>query len=260
MAGELNWFRETPSYRPDPAELRNAAVEPICKKYLELRYQLMPYIYSAVKETCETGMPMIRALWLHYPEDRTAVARGDEYLFGRDLLVAPVMEKGATTRSVYLPQGVWYDFWTEERVEGGREVSRKVELETIPVYVRAGAVIPMGPVKQYTGEAGEGPLTLWVHGGSDGACTLYEDDGETFDFRKGEFGKVRIGWNDRQRRLSLRLAAGSKMLGRGSGRLWCGWREGRRCGRWSLWGGRWRCGCRGDGAKWRLRGNRLKLI
>jgi alpha-glucosidase (family GH31 glycosyl hydrolase) len=210
--GGLTGFRETPSYNPDPRELNNPAVEPICKKYLELRYQLMPYLYSAVKEACETGLPIIRALWLHYPGDATAAARGDEYLYGRDILVAPVVEKGATSRSLYLPRGVWYDFWTKEKVEGGREIARKVDLETTPLYVRAGAVIPMGPVKQYTEEKVDGPLTLWIYPGADGAFSLYEDDGKSFDFRKGEFMRINIAWNDRQRRLSLRLANGSKML------------------------------------------------
>jgi alpha-glucosidase (family GH31 glycosyl hydrolase) len=206
-------YQETPTYNPDPKELHNAAVEPICKKYLELRYQMMPYLYSAVKETCETGLPIIRALWLHYPSDKVAVARGDEYLYGRDILVAPVVEKGASSRQVYLPHGSWYDFWTREKVEGGREITRNVDLETTPLYVRAGAVIPMGPVKQYADEKVDGPLTLWVHPGADGAFSLYEDDGKTFDFRKGEFMRVNIAWNDRQRRLSMRLANGSKMLG-----------------------------------------------
>jgi alpha-glucosidase/alpha-D-xyloside xylohydrolase len=209
---EMNWFRETPSYKPDPKELTNPAVEPICKKYLELRYQMMPYLYSAVKETCETGLPVIRALWLHYPDDATAVARGDEYLYGRDMLVAPVVEKGATSRSVYLPKGAWYDFWTREKMEGGREITRKVDLETIPLYVRAGAIVPLGPIKQYTWEKVDGPLTLWVHPGADGAFTLYEDDGTSFDFKKGEFMKLNIAWNDRARQLTLRLASGSKML------------------------------------------------
>jgi len=205
-------FSETRDWKPDPAELRNAAVEPICKKYLELRYQMMPYLYSAVKETCDTGVPVIRALWLHYPDDRTAVARGDEYLYGRDMLVAPVVEKGATSRSLYLPRGAWYDFWTREKIEGGREVTRKVDLETTPVYVRAGAVIPMGPIKQYTEEIVDGPLTLWVHPGADGVFALYEDDGNTFDYRRGEFMRVNIAWNDRQRLLTMRLANGSKIL------------------------------------------------
>jgi alpha-glucosidase (family GH31 glycosyl hydrolase) len=123
-----------------------------------------------------------------------------------------VVEKGATSRSLYLPHGAWYDFWTRERIEGGREISRKVDLETITLYVRAGAVIPMGPVKQYTDETVEGPLTLWVHPGADGGFSLYEDDGKTFDYRKHEYMRVNIAWNDKQRRLSLRLANGSKML------------------------------------------------
>jgi alpha-glucosidase/alpha-D-xyloside xylohydrolase len=209
--GEIGDFRETPNYHPDPAELHNAAVEPIVKKYLELRYQLMPYIYSAVKETCETGLPMMRALWLHYPDEVASRSIGDEYLFGRDLLVAPVVEKGATSRTVYLPRGLWYDFWTREQLDGVGEIVRKVDLETIPVFVRAGAVIPMGPIKQYTDEKVDGPLHLWVHPGADGAFSLYEDDGKSFDFRKGEFMRVNIAWNDRQRRLSMRLAPGSKM-------------------------------------------------
>jgi alpha-glucosidase (family GH31 glycosyl hydrolase) len=205
-------YQETPTYKPDPSELHNAAVEPICKKYLELRYRMMPYLYSMVKETCDTGLPIIRAMWLHYAGDPAAVSRGDQYLYGRDVLVAPVVEKGATSRTIYLPHGAWYDLWNREKLEGGREITRKVDLETIPVYVRAGAVIPMGPVKQYTAEKVDGPLEIWVHPGADGAFSLYEDDGTSFDFRKGEFMRMNIAWNDRQRRLSMRLANGSKML------------------------------------------------
>ncbi len=204
---------ETPSYHPTPTEIRDTSIEPICKKYLELRYRLMPYLYSAVKETCETGIPIIRAMWLHYPQDPAAAARGDQYLYGRDILVAPVVEKAATVRRVYLPAGTWYDFWTKEKLTGGREVSRKVDLETIPLYIRAGAILPMGPLKQYTWEKVDGPLNLHVHPGADGAFSLYEDDGATFDFRKGAFMRMNIAWNDRDRKLSIRLAKGSRMLG-----------------------------------------------
>ena len=205
--------QETPNYHPDPAELHNAAIEPVCKKYLELRYQLMPYLYAAIKETCETGLPVIRALWLHHSDDPAAVSRGDEYLYGRDLLVAPVVEKGATTRSLYLPRGTWYDFWNHERLTGGREISRPVDLQTIPLYVRAGAILPMGPVKQYTDEPVEAPLDIHLHPGANGSFSLYEDDGKTFNFRQGEFMRVNFAWDDRRRRLSARLANGSKMLG-----------------------------------------------
>jgi alpha-glucosidase (family GH31 glycosyl hydrolase) len=209
--GEIG-YPETPGYKPAPAEIRDTRIEPICKKYLELRYQLMPYLYSAVKETCETGLPIIRAMWLHYPQEEMAVVRGDQYLFGRDILVAPVVEKGATSRNLYLPAGTWYDFWTKEKMEGGREITRVVDLETIPLYIRAGAVLPIGPVKQYTGEKVDAPLELYVHPGADGAFSLYEDDGHSFDFRKGAFMRVNGTWNNAQRKLELRLANGSRML------------------------------------------------
>jgi alpha-glucosidase/alpha-D-xyloside xylohydrolase len=205
-------FPEVNNYNPDPKELRNTAIEPVCKKYLELRYQLLPYLYSAVKECCETGLPILRSLWFRYPDDPAAVARGDQYLWGRNILVAPVVKKGATSRSLYLPRGTWYDFWTQEKVEGGREISRDVDLATLPIYVSAGAVIPMGPVKQYTAEKVDGPLTLWVYPGADATFTLYEDDGATFNFHRGEYMKVVGGWSNARRRISLRLARGSKML------------------------------------------------
>jgi alpha-glucosidase/alpha-D-xyloside xylohydrolase len=186
-------------------------VEPICKKYLELRYRLLPYLYSAVREGCITGVPVMRALWVHYPDDPIAVARGDEYTWGRDILVAPVVDKGAATRKIYLPTGNWYDFWTEERVAGGKEIARDVDLATMPLYVREGSIIPLGPVKQYTGEHVDAPLSLSIFPGADAAFTLYEDDGVSFDYRRGEWTGIVMSWNEHTRRLSMRLADGSKL-------------------------------------------------
>ena len=202
---------ETNTYKPDPAELKNPRVEPILRKYLELRYRLLPYTYTVVRECCDTGLPVIRALWLHYPDDAGAVARGDQYLWGRHLLVSPVVEKGATSRRLYLPRGTWFDFWTEERVEGGREIDRAVDLDTMPIHARAGAILPLGPVRQYSDEPVNGPTTLVIYPGADGAATLYEDDGRTFDYRHGDWMRIEMGWRDRERRLSLRLARGSRM-------------------------------------------------
>jgi len=196
---------------PDAGELRNAAVEPICRKYLELRSRLMPYLYSAMREAHDTGLPIVRALWLHYPADRAASARGDEYLWGRDILVAPVVEKGAASRSVYLPAGRWYDFWTGAPHDGGREISRAVDLETMPLFVRAGAILPLGPVKQYVDEAIDEPLTLQIYPGRDGAFRLHEDDGRTFAYENGDWMGIDARWVDRERRLTLTLAAGSRM-------------------------------------------------
>ena len=197
---------------PDPKELHNPEVEPICRTYLELRYRLLPYLYSAVREAHDTGLPVMRALWLHYPDDPRAVACGDQYLWGRDMLVAPVIEKGATSRRLYLPSGWWHDFWTEERLEGGREIDRPVDLATMPLYVRAGAVLPMGPIKQAATRQSDEPFTMTVYPGADGELAFYEDDGLSFNYRRGEFMRIRALWSDRERELSLDLVKGSKML------------------------------------------------
>jgi alpha-glucosidase (family GH31 glycosyl hydrolase) len=154
-------------------------------------------------------------LWLHYPDDPEAVSRSDEYLWGRDILVAPVTEKGATSRKLYLPRGTWYDFWTESMAEGGAELDRQVDLATLPLYVRAGAIIPKGPVRQYATEKVDEPVTFTVYPGSDGDFELYEDDGLTFDYEKGQFTRIRCAWNDHERRLTLSLAKDSQLEGPG---------------------------------------------
>jgi alpha-glucosidase (family GH31 glycosyl hydrolase) len=197
---------------PDSGQLHNEQVEIICRKYLELRYRMLPYLYSAVHECVTTGMPIIRALWLEYPDDPKAVARGDEYLWGKNVLVAPVVEKGAETRQIYLPAGNWYDFWTRERLEGGREISRHVDLETMPLYVRAGAIFPLGPVKQFTSEEVDEPVSISIYPGRDASFLLYEDDGCSFNYRKGEWMGIQMDWHDANRALTLRLATGSRML------------------------------------------------
>src|SRR5262249_19864275 len=106
------------------------------------------------------------------------------------------------------------DFWTGERIEGGREITRPVDLETMPLYARAGAILPMGPVKQYTEEKVEGPLEVRVYPGANGSFLLYEDDGRSFDYRKGEWMGIDLAWNDARRTLSAKLAKGSKMMGK----------------------------------------------
>jgi alpha-glucosidase (family GH31 glycosyl hydrolase) len=157
-------------------------------------------------------MPVMRALWLHYPDDPVAVARADEYLWGRHVLVAPVIEKGATTRSIYLPRGRWYDFWTNDGVEGSREINRAVNLETLPLFIAAGTILPFGPVKQYTSEPADQPLSISIYPGADGSFLLYEDDGRSFDYRGGEWMGTRLTWNDAARTLNLSLEPGSRML------------------------------------------------
>ena len=153
----------------------------------------------------------MRSLWLHYPDDPEAVRRGDEYLWGRDILVAPVVEKGATSRRLYLPRGHWFDFWTRERHDGGREIERAVDLETLPLFIREGAILPLGPVKQYVNEKIDAPLTITIYPGADGECLFYEDDGISFNYRRGDWMGLQLKWKDSQRTLTLHLVAGSRM-------------------------------------------------
>jgi alpha-glucosidase/alpha-D-xyloside xylohydrolase len=196
---------------PDPSELHNARVEPIVKKFLELRYRMLPYTYTIARECVDTGLPMMRALWLHHSDDAVAVARGDQFLWGRDLLVAPIVEKGATNRRVYLPKGTWFDFWTDARLDGGREIDRAVDLETMPLYARAGAILPFRPLTQYVDEPVEGPFTVTVYPGANGAFALYDDDGKTFDYRRGDWMRIAMTWNDASRTFAVRLDPGSRM-------------------------------------------------
>jgi alpha-glucosidase (family GH31 glycosyl hydrolase) len=127
------------------------------------------------------------------------------------VLVAPVVEKGATTRRVYLPRSTWYDFWSGERLAGGREINRPVDLETMPLFVREGSILPLGPVKQFSAEKVDEPLTISIYPGADASFLLYEDDGTSFDYRKGEWMGTQMAWDDTRKILGLRLAPGSRM-------------------------------------------------
>jgi alpha-glucosidase/alpha-D-xyloside xylohydrolase len=134
------------------------------------------------------------------------VKLGDEYLWGRDLLVAPVVERGATSRRLYLPAGVWHDWWTGERLAGGRWIERPVDLATLPLYARAGAIVPLDPVRQFTGQAVSEPTALRVFPGADGAFTLYDDDGRSLGHRDGSDPQVvwiRCRWEDGAHRLTV---------------------------------------------------------
>jgi len=188
---------------PLKTELNNSSIEPIAKKYDELRYQLLPYNYTLAWEARNNGLPLMRALWLHYPGDAIARAIGNEYLWGRDLLIAPVFKKGATNWNVYLPTGGWYDWWTNEKKTGGQTISREINLETMPVYVRAGAIIPFDAVRQYSNEVVREPTTLKIYTGADGLYTLYEDDGVSQDYLEGKNVLTQLNWSDKIKKLTI---------------------------------------------------------
>lgn len=164
-------------------------VEAICKRYLELRMRLLPYIYTLAWAAHTRGQPIMRPLAFQYPADPNVWELGSQYLFGPDLLVAPVTQAGASHWSVYLPEGSWYDYWTSEQHQGGRAVSVAVPLDTVPLFARGGSIIPLGPAMQHTGERPLDNLTLLVYPGApgqSGSLTLYEDDGVSQAHQSGE--------------------------------------------------------------------------
>ena len=153
-------------------------VEAISRRFLQLRYQLLPYLYARFAEAGFTGAPIMRPLLWHYQNDPTAVACGDQFLLGRDLLVAPVLRQGAEARAVYLPNDVWFDFWTGERLAGGRHILAGAPAEIIPLYVRAGGILPMAESRDCVGDA-DTMILLQCWPGAAGSQMWYEDDGHT---------------------------------------------------------------------------------
>ena len=159
-------------------------VEAICRDYINLRYQLLPYLYTLFWNAATTGEAILRPLLYDYPNDSKTYALHDQVMLGAWLMAAPVCRPGVEYRAVYLPEGVWYDWWSSDRYEGKTSILAHSPLEQMPLYVKAGAIIPMQPVMQFVGERPIEQLRLKVWAGN-GAFTLYEDDGESFEFRSG---------------------------------------------------------------------------
>lgn len=159
-------------------------VERICREYIELRYRLLPYLYTLFWEAATTGAPILRPLLYHFSNDPNTYTLYDQVLLGPSLMAAPIYRPGVEHRAVYLPEGTWYDWWSGKRYEGPTHILAHAPLERMPLYVMAGAIIPMAPVMQYVDEHPQGPLTLRIWPGT-GEWTLYEDDGHTFEYRTG---------------------------------------------------------------------------
>ena len=185
-------------------------------KFDRLRYRLLPYIYSLAGAVTQQARTILRPLVMDFRDDATARAVGDQYLFGPALLIAPVTTYQARTRSVYLPASSgtdgWYDFWTGAFQGGagmGQTVDAAADFDAIPVFVRAGSILPLGPDLQYTDEKPADPITLYVYAGADGAFTLYEDDGITYGYEGGAFATIAVKWNDAARTLTIGARDGS---------------------------------------------------
>lgn len=170
-----------------------------------LRYRLLPYVYSLAGGVTHENATMLRALAMDFRTDATAREIGDQFMAGPAFLVTPVTEFRARSRSVYLPAtpGGWFDFWTGAALEGGRRIDAAAPFDTIPVQVRAGSIVPVGPELQYTAEKPADPITLYVYAGADGAFTLYEDDGVSYGYERGESARIPMRWDDAARTLTL---------------------------------------------------------
>ena len=161
--------------------------EDIIRKYLKLRYRFLPFLYTALEEAHRTGVPIFRPLLLNYQNDANTLDIDDEFMVGSDLLVAPILKPGSTGRLVYLPAGTWFDYWTGQQLAGGRMIRAEAPLETVPLYVRGGAIIPMGPEMNYVGEKPADPITFDIYPDAQGnaSTSLYEDDGVSPAYRNG---------------------------------------------------------------------------
>lgn len=197
--------RETPIIAAgDPAMLEGLTY------YHRLRYRLLPYIYTLAADTHFADGTIIRPLVMDFEADRRTWTIDDQYMFGPAIMVAPVTQFGARERTVYLPAGTdWYDAATGRRYTGGQEVTVPAPRERLPLFVRAGAIVPMGPLVQSTGENLQGPLTVHVFAGADGAFSLYEDQGEDMGYQQGQFARVPMVWHDATRLLALGERQGS---------------------------------------------------
>lgn len=199
------------------------------EKYIQLRYRLLPYIYSTSYEVSALQSSMMRALMMDFPQDPAVLDLNSEYMFGKALLVCPVTEPMYTTyvprgrdsvlredfskvktKEVYLPAGTaWYDFWTGEKMDGGRKVGKEVPLDIMPLYVRAGSILPWGPKVQYATEQNWDQLEIRVYPGADGEFVLYEDEFDNYNYENGAYSTISFKWDDKQKALTIGARQGN---------------------------------------------------
>ena len=193
-------------------------------KAIKLRYRLLPYIYSTAGECVQNSGSMMRALVMDYASDKKASRLNDEYLFGRDILVKPVtdpmytwkdnrkkghtiypdVKRAAAPVEVYLPKGnKWYDFWSNSLHEGGQDIQFICPIDIMPVFIKAGTILPFGPDVQYSSEKSWDELEIRIYPGADGTFTLYEDEGDNYNYEKGKFSEIRFSWNENARTLTI---------------------------------------------------------
>jgi len=164
----------------------------------------MPYIYSEAWQISENGSTLYRPLVMDYKYDKKAVGQEYEYMFGKSFLVAPVTEPGVSEWDVYLPSGTsWFDFWTGKTHAGGLSIKTAAPLDKIPLFVKAGSIVPMGPIQQYTSEKPMDTLEIRIYSGADVKFELYEDESNNYNYEKGVYSTIRFEWNDKKKILTI---------------------------------------------------------
>lgn len=186
-------------------------VEDITSQYLNLRYRMLPYIYSQSAAVSFTGSTLMRPLVMDFPEDQEALNQQCEFMFGPSFLVAPITSKGVESWKVYLPahKTGWFDFWNGQKVEGGQTIETNVDISKIPLYVKSGSIIPFGPEKQYASEKTDKPYEIRIYPGADAIFTVYEDEGNNYNYEKGKFSTFNLLWNDTDRIFEISKREGS---------------------------------------------------
>jgi alpha-D-xyloside xylohydrolase len=192
-------YREIYNLAPEGSDIYKSLVW-----FTKLRYRLMPYIYSQAGDMYHKDGTLMRALVMDFPQDPVVRNIGDQYMFGPAFLVAPVYEYKMPLRDLYLPAGTrWYDFYTGQAYEGGRKITAGTSIDRMPLFVRAGSIVPTGPDIQYTGQILNAPLTLFVYTGADGAFELYEDDGRSYGYETGAWSRIPMRYNEAERTLTI---------------------------------------------------------
>ena len=186
-------------------------VEHIIARYLDLRYRLLPYIYSQNAAVSFNGSTLMRPLVMDFPEDRFALEQNYQFMFGPSILVAPVVESGVNRMKVYLPEcsAGWVDFWNGTPHKGGIFTDVNVDLMKTPLFVKAGSILPLGPQKQYAAEETEQPWEIRIYPGADGSYSVYEDEGINYNYEKGQFCTFDLKWNDSDKTLTISDRKGS---------------------------------------------------
>jgi alpha-D-xyloside xylohydrolase len=197
------------------------------EKFMHLRYRLLPYIYSNAWAVTSEASTLMRALAMDYPRDEKVLDINNEYMFGKSLLVCPVTDAMYTTRAdskadtvtdfskiksqkVYLPKGSeWFDFWSGEKLGGGQDIQREAPIDIMPLFVKAGSILPLGPFQQYTGEKDASNLEVRIYEGADGTFTIYEDENDNYNYEKGIYSTITLNWNDKEKKLTIGERKGS---------------------------------------------------